>query len=111
MMHIVLSLGSNLGDRDKNLAEARTLLGEYGLKILRASDVYETEPVGHEDQDYFLNQVLLIDTEKNPEELMNLCINAESEMGRKRGIKNGPRIIDIDILFYRDELISTDKLI
>lgn len=111
MDFIVLSLGSNVGGRADNLERARDELESAGIKVTRSSDIYETEPFGMSDQNDFLNQVLIIETGRGPEELLSTCLDIEKQMGRKRTVKNGPRVIDIDLLFYKDELIYSDKLV
>ena len=110
MDFIVLSLGSNVGDRKANLAEAEKCLKERGVKIAKASCWYESEPVGFSDQDDFLNRVLIVETEQSPQELLETALAVERHMGRIRSVKNGPRNIDIDLLFYRDEILSEDDL-
>lgn len=110
MDFIVLSLGTNVGDREANLGKARELLSGQGIAIEQLSSVYETEPYGIAEQGYFLNQVLSVGTEKNPGELLETCLEVENAMGRVRHEKNGPRIIDVDLLFYRDEVIDSERL-
>lgn len=110
MDFIVLSLGSNIGERSENLSKAREEIAKNDIKVSKFSGVYDTEPSGFADQDYFLNQVLLVETDMGPEDLLKSCLAIENKLGRKRGIKNGPRVIDIDLLFYKDELISTESL-
>lgn len=111
MKSIVLSLGSNIGDRLGNLEEACRLLEERKIRILKTSQVYESEPVGFSDQDAFLNQVLLIETPLTGQEILATCLGVEEHMGRIRVQKNGPRKIDIDLLFYKDVLLSEETLL
>lgn len=110
MDFIVLSLGSNQGERAKNLEKASKLLQKNGMEIIKSSSVYESEPVGFSDQGYFLNQVLLIESSASPEELLKIFQDIEKDMGRVRFQKNGPRIIDIDLLFCKDQLVSSEDL-
>jgi len=110
MNGIYLSLGSNLGDRMKNLQEAVRLLHSEGLKIVKQSAVYETAPWGFTDQPSFLNAVVEVATTFNPHELLTLCLQTENRLGRKREMKWGPRIIDIDILFFGDVVLHEDQL-
>lgn len=110
MNHILLSLGSNVGDREANLKRAQELLGEEGVVIEQLSPIYETEPYGVAEQGYFLNQVVQVKTEKTPEELLETCLAVENTMGRVRNVKNGPRLIDVDVVFYRDEVLNTSRL-
>ena len=104
---IFLGLGSNIGDRDSYLKEAIKLLG---LPIVAISSVYETEPVDYLNQSWFLNQVLQCETSFHPLKLLAECQKVEKELGRTREISKGPRTIDIDLLFYNDEVISTPEL-
>ncbi|MDP2691193.1 MAG: GTP cyclohydrolase I FolE [bacterium] len=110
MDSIVLSLGSNIGQRENHLAQARLRLEGRGIRILKSSRIYETEPVDFEDQPKFLNQALSIETGLNPGSLMKACLEIEKEMGRKRQVKNGPRNIDIDLLFYGNRIIDSPEL-
>jgi 2-amino-4-hydroxy-6-hydroxymethyldihydropteridine diphosphokinase len=96
---VYLGLGTNIGDRQSNLARALKLLGER-LKIEKVSSIYETEPVGYVDQPKFLNAVCLVKTNIGPLQLLSLVKGIESNMGRDAGFPNGPRIIDIDIILY-----------
>src|SRR5512145_3089951 len=102
--HIVyLALGTNLGDRLANLKQAITSLTPQ-LDVKAKSQVYETPPWGFEDQPKFLNQVLKAKTYLDPEPLLKHLKRLEVALGRQESVPNGPRLIDIDILFY-DELI------
>jgi 2-amino-4-hydroxy-6-hydroxymethyldihydropteridine diphosphokinase len=105
-----LLTGGNLGDRVKNMEQCRFLVERACGKIIRKSSVYETAAWGKNDQPDYLNQVLLIDTTLLPGELLRVLLGVEKEMGRYRGEKYGPRIIDIDILLYNDEVISEPML-
>ena len=108
---VILLLGSNLGDRLSNLNEAYNKISESTREILISSSIYETEPWGFQHQNLFLNQVLVVNTDLSPESLLHLLFNIEKELGRKRRQKSfQARIIDIDILFYDDLIISTNKL-
>jgi len=104
-----LGLGSNLGDRKQNLVRALDLLSQH-VVIEQLSSVYETEPVGYKEQPLFLNTVCRISTELNPEKLLRLAKKIESELGRTPAFPNAPRRIDIDILFYGDEVLNTRDL-
>ena len=97
---IYLGLGSNLGDRLANLGRAVRELEERGVRGLRSSRVYETDPVGGPPQPEFLNAVLEAGTELEPRELLKVCLEIEAEMGRVRGERWGPRLIDLDLLTY-----------
>ena len=107
-----LSLGSNMGDKEQYLKEAAKCLLKSGhVEITKAGGLYETEPVGYDDQPYFYNTCLEIMTDLEPEELLNLTSQIELDLHRVRTIKNGPRTIDIDILLYDDLTINTERLI
>lgn len=109
-MRYFLSLGTNLGYRENNLAQAVLLLGKAGVKLLNTSFVYETEPVDFPSQSWFFNQVIEIYTRRLPEGLLTLIKNIEINMGRKPSISKYSRIIDIDILFAEDKIIQTENL-
>lgn len=100
MTTVWLALGSNLGDRQQYLASARASLDESGVRIVRASRVAETAPVGIVDQPAFLNQVLEAETELEPRPLLVTVKRIEQQLGRKTRLRWGPREIDIDILRY-----------
>lgn len=102
MDSIVLSLGSNVGDRARNLQHALELLSQRGVSILKPSSLYETEAHG-KAQPAFLNQVLVVDTPQTPELLLKTCLDIENDMGRVRTEKHGPRNIDIDVLFFKNQ--------
>ena len=102
--------GGNLGDRHANLALAADLIDHKCGRILRRSSLYETAAWGIEAQPEFLNQVLEVETSLDPEALLNMLLEIEREMGRIRGEKFGPRIIDLDILLYSDLIIQTNDL-
>jgi 2-amino-4-hydroxy-6-hydroxymethyldihydropteridine diphosphokinase len=111
MDFIVLSLGTNVGERESNLDQARHLLEMRGIELMKVSSIYETEPYGIADQDDFLNQVLLVHANQTADDLLRTCLDIEQEMGRVRAEKNGPRIIDIDLLFYKDLVLQKEHLI
>ncbi len=110
MNGIYLLLGSNMGNRLEYLREAENLLIREGIHILDESSVYETEPWGKKDQDWFLNVILQIDTNKQPAELMESLLEVEKQLGRIRQEKWGERCIDIDILYYHDKVIASEDL-
>ena len=107
---IFLSLGTNIGDKNKNLLDAINFLSEFG-KILGISSVYKTEPVLYGDQDDFLNIVIEFEYQETAQSLLHIIKNIESQMGRKKTIRYGPRIIDIDIIFFKGEEIKQKDLI
>jgi len=106
---VYLALGTNLGDRDANLARARELILSKAL-ILETSPIYITPPWGYEDQPDFLNQVLKVQTRMAPRRLLRFLKKVESKMGRIKTFRNGPRLIDIDILFYGQRVIEENDL-
>ena len=95
-----LGLGSNLGQRDQNLAAAVSRLCKGEVESLRASSIYETAPWGYTCQPYFLNCVLEIRTALPPERLLESAKEVEAAVGRRPGFRYGPRLIDVDILLY-----------
>lgn len=107
---VFLGLGSNLGNRAENLLMAQELIEEKVGKILSKSSIYETAAWGITEQNAFLNQVLEIETIFSPNAVLHLVLKIEKDMGRIREIKWGERNIDIDILYYNNEIISTENL-
>lgn len=112
MVTCCIGIGSNLGDRRKYIDDAIIeLTKNENIRFKKASSIYETEPVGHKPQGKFLNGVLEIETSLNPFELLVSLNNIEKALGRVRSIKNGPRTIDLDILYYGNKKINTKDLI
>ena len=107
---IYLSLGSNLGDRKTHLKSALGKLGEKEILLLDESSIYETEPVEVPEQPEFLNLVCRVQTELKPEALLRACQEIESELGRIRQEIKGARNIDIDILFYGQQILQRPSL-
>ena len=110
MNEVFLLTGGNLGNRQENLARAKSLVEKNCGTVLRCSALYETAPWGKPDQPYFLNQVLHLHTGLSPTELLKALLVIETEMGRVRGLKNDARIIDIDILYYGQGVYQTEEL-
>ncbi len=111
-MKAYLGIGTNIGDRMQNLQDALDSLNLLPMtSVIDTSNVYETDPVGYDNQDDFLNIVVEVETELNADNLLGACLGIESGLGRVRIIKNGPRIIDIDLLLYGDETKDTKTLI
>lgn len=106
-----ISLGSNLGRRPANLARARRLLEEGGAEVVAASSIYETEPVDHPGQPWFLNQVLEIRSELDPPSLLRQARAIEAALKRIPTVPKGPRTIDIDILFAGGLVVDTPDLV
>ena len=108
--HVVyLSLGTNMGNRAVNLREALASLPPQ-MEVKARSDVYETPPWGNADQEMFLNQVVRTETYLKPEPLLKHLKRLEMALGRKPSFPNGPRLIDIDILFYDDLVLYSPTL-
>ena len=105
-----LSLGSNLGDREKNLRTAIAALAKANVRVTRVSSFYETEPVDLRAQPWFLNCAVQAETELPPLELLRGLRGIESRMGSKKLVPKGPRRIDLDILLYGNETIDTPEL-
>ena len=111
MNKVFLSLGTNIGSKRDNLNKAISMLEDLkGTAVKLKSSIYETSPLLNENLDYFLNQVILVETKLNPLQLLKKTKHIESLMGRKNKGKNMPRIIDIDILSFEDKAILTDDL-
>ena len=110
-MKAVIGLGTNTGDRAGNLQTAVDALSLLlGTRVTAISPVYETEPVGYADQPDFLNAVACVETELSPRALLGACLGIEAALGRVRLFKNGPRIIDLDLLLYEGVTLQTDEL-
>ncbi|MCM3729287.1 2-amino-4-hydroxy-6-hydroxymethyldihydropteridine diphosphokinase [Neobacillus cucumis] len=106
-----IALGSNIGNRYDNIVNAINRLKSCPkIQLVNLSSVYETDPVGYEDQDLFLNMVIKVRTNLSAMELLDTCLKIELELGRKREIKWGPRTLDLDILTFNQENIESEKL-
>lgn len=111
MNQAFIALGTNIEPRIEHLDEALDLLAQSeGIKIGEMSSIYETAPVGYTDQADFLNMVIQIETSHSSIDLLNVCQRIEQQLGRKRGVRFGPRTIDLDILVYNQENRKTDHL-
>ncbi|MBE9474408.1 MAG: 2-amino-4-hydroxy-6-hydroxymethyldihydropteridine diphosphokinase [Chloroflexi bacterium] len=110
-MHLVfIALGANLGDRAANLQAAIEAL-EPEVHTLKCSPVYETPPWGYSDQPQFLNQVVEAETDLSPIALLEHMVKIEVQLGRQETFRFGPRLIDLDIIYYDDEVIDSPPLI
>jgi 2-amino-4-hydroxy-6-hydroxymethyldihydropteridine diphosphokinase len=107
---VYLSLGSNIGDREKNLRLAMDELPHAGVAITKVSSLYETEPVDLREQPWFLNCVVEAETHFDPFILLRALREIEMKMGSKKLVPQGPRLMDIDILLYGSETIDTPEL-
>lgn len=107
-----VALGANIGDSKKALTEALEALTLVpGIAVDEVSDIIETKPWGYESQNNFSNACARLSVEISPQALLGACLGIEAAMGRKRIIKNGPRVIDIDVIIYEGEEINTKELI
>ena len=105
-----LSLGSNLGDRQTNIEHALARLSSAGVHVLQVSSFYRTEPVGYKPQPWFLNCAAEAETDLMPLQLLRRCQAIQRELGRRPGARNGPRVIDIDILLYENAVVHSSEL-
>ena len=113
MSTIFLHTGSNIGDREKNLAQARQRIATKIGTIISQSAIYETAAWGNTEQADFLNQAIGVNTDLSPQVLLTAVLDIENAMGRTRdaGQRWQPRVIDIDILLYGDEIIEEENLV
>jgi 2-amino-4-hydroxy-6-hydroxymethyldihydropteridine diphosphokinase len=110
MNQVFLQLGSNLGEREHLLFSATTLINDKIGNVVSKSKVYESTPWRVEGQENYLNQIVKIDTEFTPELTLQFALEIEEKLGRVRIEKWGERLIDIDIIFFNDEIIETSDL-
>ncbi|MHC4943536.1 MAG: 2-amino-4-hydroxy-6-hydroxymethyldihydropteridine diphosphokinase [Planctomycetota bacterium] len=111
MVEAAIALGSNIPPRRRRLKEAmEEIRGLEGSRVLRCSQVYETEPVGGPPQGWFLNAALLIETPLSAPALLDALLAIETRMGRERKIRNEPRVIDLDIIFYGEKTLESPSL-
>lgn len=111
MTEVLISLGSNVGNRRENINKAIDMLAEYKeIQVTEISSYYETEPIGYVDQEKFINAVLSLETSYTPWKLLRLLQNIEQALKRKRSVRWGPRTIDLDIIFFGDLIIESKDL-
>ncbi|MDE4085144.1 2-amino-4-hydroxy-6-hydroxymethyldihydropteridine diphosphokinase [Planococcus maritimus] len=111
MNEVYLSLGSNLGNRKAQLQEAvRLLQSNPSISNMRMSSIYETVPVGYLNQDAFLNLVIRLETSLSPLRLLDACQEIEQALHRERLVRWGPRTVDLDVLLYGQEQLTTERL-
>jgi 2-amino-4-hydroxy-6-hydroxymethyldihydropteridine diphosphokinase len=110
MAIVHIGIGSNLGNRQENCREAIRQLGLCGVKVVKESSMIETEPWGVVDQPRFVNMAVEAETAHSPEQLLMILKGTEKDMGREETVRWGPRVIDLDILFYDDLVIDTAEL-
>ncbi|MCX8031511.1 MAG: 2-amino-4-hydroxy-6-hydroxymethyldihydropteridine diphosphokinase [Thermodesulfovibrionales bacterium] len=109
-MIVHIAIGSNIGEKFSNCRKALQLMMENGIKITKTSSFYETEPWGVKDQPNFINLAIEAETTLSPEELLLILKKIEDQLGRVETFKWGPRVIDLDILFYEDMVIEANHL-
>jgi 2-amino-4-hydroxy-6-hydroxymethyldihydropteridine diphosphokinase len=111
-MRAFIGLGANLGDRERTIRRAIELLGaEAGIEMVAVSTLRETDPVGYLDQPRFLNGAAAIETELEPQELLERLLAVERALGRRRdGPRYGPRTIDLDLLLYGERMVDQPGL-
>lgn len=107
---VILAFGSNIGKKEENIRTALKYLGANGLKLEKMSSFYKTQPVDYKDQPEFINSVGIFTTSLSPFKLLRLLKQIEKRMGRKETVNKGPRIIDIDIIFYSRVCTFTHNL-
>jgi 2-amino-4-hydroxy-6-hydroxymethyldihydropteridine diphosphokinase len=111
-MKYIICVGTNMGDRKQNIEHAVEALNNIPYTdVIKTSSIYETEPVDYLRQENFYNAIFLVKTKFNPNEMLGICLGIESGLGRIRGIKCGPRIIDLDIIFAENLKIDEPNLI
>ncbi|EPY2302682.1 2-amino-4-hydroxy-6-hydroxymethyldihydropteridine pyrophosphokinase [Clostridium sporogenes] len=106
-----VAFGSNIGEKESYIKRALEKIEKRGMKIIKVSPIYETEPYGVLDQDSFLNGVVKIETNLTPENLIEVLLDIEKQLDRVRERRWGPRTIDLDIIFYDDLIINKNNLI
>lgn len=110
-MNIVyIAFGSNIGDRGAAIEEALNLIEQNEMKIVKKSKIYETEPYGYVDQPSFLNGAVEVETNLSCRDVLERLLSIENQIGRVREFKWGPRIIDLDIIFYNNEIYDEEDL-
>lgn len=110
MNRVYIAFGSNMGDRYKAVEDAFILIEKSEMKITKKSKIYETEPYGYTDQPAFINGALEVETGLTCRQVLERLLSIELELGRVREFKWGPRIIDLDIIFFNDEIYDEEDL-
>ena len=112
MNKVYLLLGGNLGERFSLITKAKYLINEQIGEVIKESSLYETEPWGFEASQSFLNQVIKVNTDLQAQSILKICLEIESELGRERNsTQYSSRTMDIDILFYNDDIINANDLV
>ena len=110
-MKYIIGIGTNIGERKENIqAAVKALELVPKTKLLRCASIYETEPVGYEKQDSFYNTCVEIESALEPNEILGVCLGIEAGFGRVREFKNGPRILDLDVIIAEGEALETENL-
>ncbi len=107
---VYISFGSNIGDREKAIEDALHLINQNSMKITKKSNILETEPYGYTDQPIFLNGAVEVETKLSCRDVLERLLKIEKEIGRIRKFKWGPRLIDLDIIFFNDEIYDEKDL-
>lgn len=111
-MKYIIGAGTNLGDREKNIREAAQALALVPkTTVLRQSSLYETAPVGYDDQPPFYNACFEVESALEPGEMLGVCLGIEAGFGRIRAFQNGPRMLDLDVIFAENEAVNSANLI
>ena len=110
-MKYIIGIGTNIGDRKKNIEDAISALSLIpSTTVLRTSKIYETEPVGYSEQESFYNACAELESELEPNEILGVCLGIEAGFGRIREFKNGPRILDLDVILSESGEINSANL-
>jgi 2-amino-4-hydroxy-6-hydroxymethyldihydropteridine diphosphokinase len=111
LVEAFVGLGSNMGNKEENIKKALLeLVRTEGINVKRVSSLYATQPVGYIQQDWFLNAVAAVDTSLSASALLQRLLAIETALGRKRTVRWGPRVIDLDLLLYDQEIRETESL-
>lgn len=110
MNRAYIAFGSNIGDKYKAVDDAIDMMNKRGLIVTKKSNIYETEPYGYTDQPPFINGAVEVETHLNCREVLKTILDIENDIGRVRLIRWGPRIIDLDIIMFNDEVYDEEDL-
>ncbi len=110
MKKVFIAIGTNIGNRQENIDTAINQLNNNNVNIIKKSRIYSTAPMYETEQDRFLNMVVFAETNIKPTELLKLLKDLEEKIGRTPSFRNGPRLIDLDILYYDDLIINEEDL-
>lgn len=110
MNKVYIAFGSNIGDRHEAVKDALELVEQSGMKIVKKSNIYETEPYGYVDQPIFINGAIEVETDLSCRQVLTTLLDIEKQIGRVRLFKWGPRIIDLDIILFNNEVYNEEDL-